>query len=449
MGSALVLGLLALMICCVLLGYPVAIVLGGVSLIVGYVALGPAFMQFLPSRYMGVLSNYVLLAVPMFIVMGLALQRSGLTQVLLAAFAKTLRSVPGGMALAVLFVGALLAASTGIVGASVVTLGLIALPVLKRAGYRDDIAAGIVASAGSLGQIVPPSIVLILLASVMQVSAGALFAAAVWPSLLIVGGYVAFIVSAALCSRSALCPGRNLRIALDGPPMWLAIGGPLLLIAGVLGTILAGIASPTEASGVGAALAVALFLISRRYTDADSRVQVVVAAEQPAATRSKLAISSSHDLLDIAAEALRLTSMVFLILFGATTFALVFRGLGGDDLMIDYVQSSGLGAEGFVVLVLVIVFVAGFFVDFIEIIFIVVPVVLPLLQAYGIDPLWFAVLLGVNLQTSFLTPPFGFSLFYLRGVAPAAMSTESIYRGVLPYVAIQLGVLAYLFFSHV
>ena len=231
--------------------------------------------------------------------------------------------------------------------------------------------------------------------------------------------------------------------------MWLAIGGPLLLIAGVLGTILAGIASPTEASGVGAALAVALFLISRRYTDADSRVQVVVAAEQPAATRSKLAISSSHDLLDIAAEALRLTSMVFLILFGATTFALVFRGLGGDDLMIDYVQSSGLGAEGFVVLVLVIVFVAGFFVDFIEIIFIVVPVVLPLLQAYGIDPLWFAVLLGVNLQTSFLTPPFGFSLFYLRGVAPASMSTESIYRGVLPYVAIQLGVLAYLFFSHV
>lgn len=422
----------------VLLGYPVALALGGVSLLFGYFLLGPAFMQFLPGRILGVLANYVLLAVPMFIVMGLALQRSGLAETLLRRLGGLAGRRPGGLALAVLAVGALLAASTGIVGASVVTLTLIALPVMRQAGYADEISAGIVAAAGSLGQIVPPSIVLILLASVMRVSVGDLFAEAVLPSALIVGGYAVYLVTAAILGGARRMPALDDQTAeamasstaedsalASGeapahPPIWLAIAGPLLLIVGVLGTILAGLASPTEASGVGAVAAIGLWTLSGR--------------------------ARWSGLLELGREALRLSSMIYLILLGATTFALVFRGLEGDALLVDAITGSGLSAEAFVALLLLVVFVAGFFIDFIEIIFIVVPVVLPLIGAYGIDPLWLAVLLGVNLQTSFLTPPFGFSLFYLRGAAPADLATSAVYRGVLPYVIIQLAVLAFLFF---
>ena len=409
----------------VLLGYPVALVLGGVSLLWGYVALGPAFMQFLPGRLLGVLSNYVLLAVPMFVLMGLALQRSGLAEVLLRRLARLAGRRPGGLALAVLVVGALLAASTGIVGASVVTLTLIALPVMRRAGYPDGASAGVIAAAGSLGQIVPPSIVLILLASVMRVSVGDLFAAAVLPSVLIVGGYVAYVVALAFGAGGrrlpALAPAEP-GSPDDGPspPVWLAIAGPVGLIVGVLGAILAGLASPTEASGVGAVAALGLWAASGR--------------------------GSRAGLLDLGREALRLSAMIYLILLGASTFALVFRGLEGDSLLVEAVTGSGLSAGGFVAVLLAVVFVAGFFIDFIEIIFIVVPVVLPLVGAYGIDPLWLAVLLGVNLQTSFLTPPFGFSLFYLRGAAPADLATADVYRGVVPFVVIQLVVLGILFF---
>ena len=424
--------LFACILVAVLAGYPVALALGGVSLLFGYLLLGPAFMQFLPGRILGVLSNYVLIAVPMFIVMGLALQRSGLAETLLRRLGRLAGRRPGGLALAVLAVGALLAASTGIVGASVVTLTLIALPVMRQAGYADSLSAGVIAAAGSLGQIVPPSIVLILLASVMRVSVGDLFAEAVLPSALIVGGYATYLVIVAATAGRRLMPavtiGQPATPATSGPavsepahepPVWLAIAGPLLLIVGVLGTILAGLASPTEASGVGAVAALGLWGVSGR--------------------------PSGAALLDLGREALRLSSMIYLILLGATTFALVFRGLEGDALLVDAITGSGLSAETFVALLLVVVFVAGFFIDFIEIIFIVVPVVLPLIGAYGIDPLWLAVLLGVNLQTSFLTPPFGFSLFYLRGAAPPDLATAAVYRGVLPYVAIQLAVLAYLF----
>ncbi len=408
----------------VLLGYPVAICLGGLSLVVGYIFLGPAFMQFLPSRILGVLSNYVLLAVPMFILMGLALQRSGLAEALLQSMSRIAGKKPGGLAFAVLFVGTLLAASTGIVGASVVTLGLIALPAMRAAGYSPQVASGLVASVGSLGQIVPPSIVLILLGSVMQVSVGELFRAAVLPSVLIVGGYAVYLLLVAWLKPAAMPAHQVLISSTPVEPatsLWLAILGPLLLIGGVLGSILAGIASPTEASGVGATMALVLLYLSGRW--------------------------SRKTVLEVAIQSVRLTAMVFFILLGATTFALVFRGLEGDVFLVEAVSSSGLSAKEFVASLLVVVFIAGFFIDFIEIIFIVVPVALPIVVALGVDPVWLALLLGVNLQTSFLTPPFGFSLFYLRGVAPPEISTQEIYRGVIPFVVIQVLVLLFLFFS--
>jgi tripartite ATP-independent transporter DctM subunit len=411
----------------ILSGYPVAISLGGVSLVAGYILLGPAFMQFLPSRIVGVLSNYVLLAVPMFIVMGLALQRSGLAESLMKGLAKSMGGLRGGLAIAVLLVGALLAASTGIVGASVVTLGLIAFPVMQAQGYDARISTGIIASAGSLGQIIPPSIVLVLLGSVMQVSVGGLFSAAIWPSVLIVGLYGVYILFYAFAKPELMPPGATTQLELeeDGkddrtPPLWLGVGGPLLLIIGVLGSILLGAASPTEASGLGAVVSLGLLAASGRW--------------------------SWNTVLEIGRESLRLTSMIFLILLGATTFALVFRGLEGDHLLVSWVTESGLSASTFVLILLLVVFIAGFFIDFIEIIFIVVPVVLPLVHAYGIDPMWLAVLLGINLQTSFLTPPFGFSLFYLRGVVPETVPTSDVYRGVIPFVLIQVVVLGIVFY---
>lgn len=425
----------AVIVLAILSGYPVAVSLGGVSLVAGYFLLGPAFMQFLPSRVVGVLSNYVLLAVPMFIVMGLALQRSGLAESLMKGLAKTMGTLRGGLAIAVLLVGALLAASTGIVGASVVTLGLIAFPVMQSQGYNARVSAGIIASAGTLGQIIPPSIVLVLLGSVMQVSVGGLFSAAIWPSVLIVGLYAGYILVLAFAKPSLMPSAPASRMELSAfakttenqegsvddptPPLWLGIGGPLVLIIGVLGSILLGVASPTEASGLGAVLALGLLAAAGRWSWAT--------------------------VLAIGKESLRLSSMIFLILLGATTFALVFRGLEGDSLLVSWVTDSGLSANMFVILLLIVVFIAGFFIDFIEIIFIVVPVALPLVHAYGIDPMWLAVLLGINLQASFLTPPFGFSLFYLRGVVPASIPTSDIYKGVIPFVLIQLAVVIVIF----
>ncbi len=423
----LALAVFAAILLAILLGYPVSLALGGVSLVAGYLFLGPAFMQFLPSRMLGIFSNYVLLAVPMFILMGIALQRSGLAATLMRAAAAAMGRTPGGLGLAVLGVGALLAASTGIVGASVVTLALIALPVMDEAGYRRSYAAGIVAAAGTLGQIVPPSIVLVLLGSVMQVTVGDLFAATLTPSLILIAAYAAVLVVTALLQPKAVprwSPVQGVGDSADGErvsakQLALGIAGPLVLIVVVLGSILVGAASPTEASGVGAVLALILLALSGKR--------------------------EWRDFYEVARESLRLSSMVYLILLGATTFALVFRGLEGDVFLVEWVQEAGLDQFWFVVALMVIVFVAGFFIDFIEIIFIVVPVALPLVKALGIDPLWLCVLLAINLQTSFLTPPFGFSLFYLRGAAPAHYTTGEMYRGVAPYVGLQLLLLALVF----
>ena len=407
----------------ILLGYPVAISLGGVSLVAGYWLLGPAFMQFLPSRLLGTFSSYVLLAVPMFILMGLALQRSGLAAVLMQTVGRLLGRVPGGLALAVLGVGALLAASTGIVGASVVTLSLIALPVMDGAGYRPSLASGVVAASGTLGQIVPPSIVLVLLGSVMQVSVGDLFAAALWPSVALVMSYATVIVGFAFAKPAWAPPIDGVSLGTDEVGVrkrLLGVLGPVVLIVAVLGSILLGAASPTEASGVGAVLALGLLYASG---ERDWRA-----------------------FEEIGRESLRLSAMVYLILLGASTFALVFRGLEGDAALVAWITDAGLDARTFVIALMLVVFVAGFFIDFIEIIFIVVPVALPLVRALDIDPIWLAVLLAVNLQTSFLTPPFGFSLFYLRGAAPTHYRTADVYRGIAPFVGLQLLLLLSLLF---
>lgn len=402
----------------IFMGYPVALSLGGVSLVAGYLLLGPAFMQFLPSRLLGTFSNYVLLAVPMFILMGLALQRSGLAAVLMQSVGRLMGRTPGGLGVAVLGVGALLAASTGIVGASVVTLSLIALPVMDQAGYRPSLASGVVAASGTLGQIVPPSIVLVLLGSVMQVSVGDLFSAALIPSGVLISAYALVIVGVALLrprAAPAVANLSDLSIGVTAGRRVLGVLGPSVLIVAVLGSILAGAASPTEASGVGAVLALGLLYASG---ERDWRT-----------------------FEDVGREALRLSAMVYLILLGAGTFALVFRGLQGDAFLVDWVTGAGLDAWSFVIALMLVVFVAGFFIDFIEIIFIIVPVALPLVRALDIDPIWLSILLAVNLQTSFLTPPFGFSLFYLRGAAPTHYRTVDVYRGVAPFVVLQLALL--------
>jgi len=414
-----------------LTGIPVSFVLGGLSVWVGYWVLGEDFFRFLPSRIFGVMQNYVLIAVPLFIFMGVTLERAGIAEDLLRAMAKVFRGVVGGMAVSVVWVGALLAASTGIVGATVVTMGAISLPILLKYGYRPSFASGIIAASGTLGQIIPPSIVLVLLGSVFNISVGDLFAAAILPGALLVVGYTLYALWASYRDRELL-RRAELRVErvdsalgqIQGVRFWLTLIIPLLLIVAVLGSIFAGIASPTEAAAIGAAGS--LFI---------------------AAARGKLSLALIRQ---VARETTYMSSMVFFILLGATTFSLVFRGLNGDIFLIDFFTEGGYSAREFLWVVLIIVFVAGFFIDFIEIIFIVVPVILPIIKAYAVDDfstalatesellLWFAILLAINLQTSFLTPPFGFSLFYLKGVAGNRVPTQAMYRGILPFIVMQL-----------
>lgn len=374
---------------------------------------------------MGVMNNYVLISVPLFIFMGLILERSGLAERLLLSMSRLAGKRKGGLALSVVVVGALLAASTGVVGATVVTMGLISLPVMLRSGYTPSIAAGTIAASGTLGQIIPPSVVLVLLGSVLNVPVGKLFAGALVPGLLLVGVYLVF-----LFLWFNLGKGRHslLTAVPDGIQaghgsldLLKALILPVLLILAVLGSILAGIASPTEASAIGAAGALLLAVISRRFN-----LGLLKQAMQ---------------------ETMYLTSMVFFILLGASTFSLVFRGLGGDTYLVELIAKSQMGPTAFLFLVMSLVFILGCFLDFIEIIFIVVPIVSPLFNHYGFDLLWIGILLALNLQTSFLTPPFGFSLFYLKGVAPPEVTTSHIYRGVVPFILMQLLVLVlvYLF----
>lgn len=407
----------------ILYGYPVAFTLGGLSVLYAICFIDPINYSALPPRMMGIMTNYVLIAVPLFIFMGIMLERSGLAESLLETMAILFGSVRGGLAISVVIVGALLAASTGIVGATVVTMGLISLPTMIKRGYQAELATGTIAASGTLGQIIPPSVVLVLLGSVLNVSVGDLFRAAVIPGILLVALYIIYILCISRIRPEVapvIPPEEIATFKADGFGFRLlkAFVLPLLLIIAVLGSIFTGIASPTEAAGVGALGAIFLTILQGKFN---------------------LGV-----LKKVMQETTLLTSMVFIILVGATVFSFVFRQLEGDLYLVQLIQNSNLSPSMFIFLVMVVVFVAGFFIDFIEIIFIVVPIVAPIFTTLGVDLVWIGILLAVNLQTSFLTPPFGFSLFYLKGVAPKSITTQQMYRGIIPFLIIQAVVLTIL-----
>lgn len=416
-----------------LLGFPVALTLGGTAL--GFAALGilighfdPDYLTALTGRIFGTMGNETLVAVPLFILMGVVLERAKIAEDLLANMAGLFGERPGGLGVAVILVGALLAASTGIVGATVVTMGVLALPSMLRAGYQPQLATGTICATGTLGQIIPPSIALVLLGDIMSsayqqaqlrmnvintdtVSVGDLFVGAMVPGVILVLLYLAYVlIRAAVNPESA--PAAVSLERTEPSAALKAVVPPLLLIVLVLGSILVGAATPTEAAGVGATGALFLALM-----------------------RGAL---SFEVLQDISRSTLYTTSMVFLILIGAAVFSLVFRGFGGDTLIEQFFEELGGGPHMALLVVMLVMFLLGFILDFIEITFVVVPVVGPVLLSMGFDPVWLGVMIAVNLQTSFLTPPFGFALFYLRGVAPDSVSTRAIYAGVLPFVLIQL-----------
>lgn len=424
MPEYLPLVLFGLVFLLILSGYPVAFVLGGVSTVFGLIFIGPEIFNFLPLRVMGTMSNLMLIAVPLFIYMGIMLEKSGLAESMLETMALLFGRLRGGLAMSVVIVGAMLAASTGIVGATVITMGLISLPTMLKRGYSPELATGTIASSGTLGQIIPPSVVLVLLGSVLNVSVGDLFTAALVPGLLLVGCYLLYIiVIAQLKPESApAMPKEEVAQFFQTPfkdlfaKIALAFLFPFILIIAVLGSIFAGIASPTEAAAVGAFGATLLTVI-------------------PKLSRGEFKM----DLIkDVMRETTKISTMVFMILIGATVFALVFRKLGGPDYLIHLIETAQLSPMGFLLMVMLVVFIAGFFIDFIEIIFIVVPIVAPIFSAFGMDLIWVGILLALNLQTSFLSPPFGFALFYLKGVAPPGVTTKHLYRGIIPFVVIQL-----------
>jgi tripartite ATP-independent transporter DctM subunit len=405
----------------ILLGYPVAFTLGGVSVLFGLVVYDLDFFYLLPLRIYGTMTNYVLLAVPLFIFMGIMLEKSGLAESLLETMALLFGRFRGGLAISVIVVGALLAASTGIVGATVITMGLISLPTMLKRGYAIPLATGTIASAGTLGQIIPPSVVLVLLGSVLNVSVGDLFTAALIPGIVLVLLYLLYVVIMAYTfpGRAPAMPQEEINAFKQGNVAKKVINAfvlPFLLIVAVLGSIFAGIASPTEAAAVGAMGATLLTVLQGRLT---------------------LKVTK-----EVMVETTHLSCMVFIILLGATAFSLVFRSMGGDRYLVELITSSQLSPMQFLALVMIAVFVAGFFIDFIEIIFIIVPVVTPIFQALEINLIWIGILLALNLQTSFLSPPFGFSLFYLKGVAPPEVKTHHLYTGIIPFVIIQIVFLA-------
>jgi tripartite ATP-independent transporter DctM subunit len=401
----------------ILFGYPVAFTLGGLSILVGLIVFDMDFFYLLSLRIYGTMQNFVLLAVPLFIFMGMMLEKSGIAEKLLHTMSMLFGNIRGGLAIAVVVVGAMLAASTGIVGATVVTMGLISLPTMLKNGYGPRISTGVIASSGTLGQIIPPSVVLVLLGSVLNVSVGDLFLAAVVPGICLVVIYLLYIIiygqiypeRVPKVSKEKLQDFRDEGFSMEVVKSFLF---PFILILIVLGSIFAGVASPTEAAGVGAFGAMVLAVVSKKFN-----IQV---------------------LKEVMKETTMLTSMVFMILVGATAFSLVFRGLEGDKFLLNLIQGADLNATTFLIVVMIIVFISGFFIDFIEIVFIIVPVVAPIFVTLGVDLIWIGILLAVNLQTSFLTPPFGFALFYLKGVAPPEVKTSHIYQGIIPFVIIQL-----------
>ena len=403
-------------------GFPVAfsltftgIFFGGLGVLSGL--LRADFFDILPIRIWGTMTNYTLLAVPLFVFMGVVLEKSGLAEELLETMALLFGKMRGGIAISVVVVGAILAASTGIVGASVITMGLVSLPTMLRRGYHKELICGTICASGTLGQIIPPSVILVLLGDIMGVSVGDLYIGAVLPGLLLVALYIIYI---AILGRlrpelAPSIPEAELAVFRGDAlkRVTIALIPAFALIVAVLGAIFAGVATPTEAASVGAVGGILLTMIKRKFTWGMLR--------------------------NVMEATTRITSLAFIILVGANCFGLVFRGLNGDHLIQDFLKSLPLGPYGVLAVVMFVIFLLGFFIDFFEICFIHVPILTPVLVThFGFDPLWLGVVIGVNLQTSFLTPPFGFALFYLRGVAPPEIKTTDIYRGVAPFVALQL-----------
>ena len=410
------------MIAFLFFGFPVAFSLIFTGLSFGLVGIGLGvlnanFFDILPLRIWGTMTNFTLLAVPLFVFMGVALEKWGLAEELLETMALLFGKMRGGIAISVVVVGAILAASTGIVGASVITMGLVSLPTMLRRGYQKELIAGTICASGTLGQIIPPSVILILLGDIMGVPVGDLYIGAVIPGFVLVALYIIYI---AILGRvkphlAPAIPAEELA-AFRGDALKrvsIALLPALVLIVGVLGSIFAGIASPTEAASVGAVGGLALTIIKGRF--------------------------SMPMLRGVMEVTTRITSLAFIILVGANCFGLIFRGLNGDHLIQNFLKNLPLGPYGVLAVVMFFIFLLGFFIDFFEICFIHVPILTPVLVThFGFDPVWLGVVIGVNLQTSFLTPPFGFALFYLRGVAPPEITTPHIYRGVIPFVGLQL-----------
>ncbi len=491
-------------IAALLAGYQVALTLGGVALLFALIGISldvfpTAFLKGFPARIQGAMENQVLIAVPLFVMMGVILERSRVAEDLLHIAGRLLGRLNGGLGFSVVIVGALLAASTGIVGATVITMTLIALPTMLREGYDPRLASGTIAASGTLGQIIPPSIVLILLADAISnanqtasmqgglgpsvVSVGDLFAGALVPGLILVAVYLAYIAVMAVLRPSACPPVVDTDSApLEPADVVFGLGAPLMLILAVLGSILGGVASPTEAASVGAggalllaglrlaretgsrlaplliaglvALGVIILLnglfdlrISRETIAGIERAAIGAALLLTLVFFASLAagflvLRRAGQLYRTLSSAAHITAMVFLILIGASLFSLVFRGYGGDEMVGDILAATPGGKWGALAITMLVMFVLGFFLDFIEIVFVVVPLVAPPLIILGFDPVWLAILMALNLQTSFLTPPFGFALFYLRGAAPDGLATIDIWRGALPFIALQLAIIA-------
>lgn len=425
-------------VCAVLmLGYPVAFTLSGVALIFALIGtltgqFDMAFLEALPNRLFGIMGNQILIAVPLFVFMGVMLEKSRIAENLLKTMGGLFGSVRGGLAISVIIVGMLLAASTGIIGATVVTMGLITLPTMLKNNYNPALATGTICATGTLGQIIPPSMALILLADVLSsayqqaqlkmgifspetISVADLFMGALIPGLLLVVAYAAYVIVLSWLKPEVAPAMEQGEEKASITEALKQMAPPLLLIVAVLGSILTGIATPTEAAGVGAVGATLLAWLNK-----------------------SLSLKQIKETLN---STLNVTSMVFLIFFGAAVFSLVFRGYGGDDLVEQLFEDMPGGVIGATIVVMVVIFLLGFILDFIEITFVVVPIVAPVLLAMGLDPVWLGIMIAINLQTSFLTPPFGFALFYLRGVAGNLVSSMDIYKGVLPFIVIQLAIL--------
>ncbi len=413
--TGIILFLIALL--CLFLGYSVAFTFAGISVIVGVIVLGTDLFAFMPYRIMNIMENTTLMAIPMFIFMGIVLQKTGLAERLLESSAKLFGGLSGGVAISTIIVGALLAASTGVVGASVVAMGVISLPVMLKNNYHEPTAAGVICASGTLGQIIPPSIILIILGDVMGVPVGDLFKAAIIPGCLLIAAYTIYIlvlgkIKPEFCPPLVVTESRRellVQAMKDIVP-------PLTLVIVVLGSIFSGIATPTESSAIGAIGSLVL-----------------------AACYGKLSFLTTHI---VSKETVKVTAMIFAVLIGATAFSMVFSYSGSEYLVEEFFMELPGEKWTFILLAMLAILILGFFIDFIEIAFLIVPILTPVAMALNIDLVWFAILISLNLQTSFLTPPFGFSLFYLKGVAPKSLKTTTIYKGVIPFILIQIVVLA-------